>query len=280
VKDIDDIEFTVFDTETTGLNPELGDRIVEIAAVRLNHGREIAQFHSLVNPQRPISEAAFRVNRISPDMVAQAPRMEAILPGFMKFIGDSCLCSYNAGFDMAFLHNEIALTGAAFPLQDLVVVDILKMARKLLPSLERHALWFVAEKLGMEERQEHRARSDVALTIAVFDFLTAELRKKGIRGFENMVRLFGLDSDYLRDIHAQRIAELEEAISLGARVRIKYLCGSSARVSERHVVPREVKNDGKHAYLIGHCELRNEERTFRVDNIVDLELENTQGGRV
>ena len=109
VKNIDDIVFTIFDTETTGLNPEFGDRIVEIAAMKLVNNKKIAQFQSLINPQRPISEAAFRVNRISPGMVAQAPRMEAVLPEFLKFVGDSCLCSYNAGFDMAFLYNEARL---------------------------------------------------------------------------------------------------------------------------------------------------------------------------
>jgi DNA polymerase III epsilon subunit family exonuclease len=272
VKNIDDIVFTIFDTETTGLNPEFGDRIVEIAAVKLVNNRKVAQFQSLINPQRPISEAAFRVNRISPDMVAQAPRMEAVLPEFLKFVGDSCLCSYNAGFDMAFLYNEARLAEMNFPLQGLVVIDILKMAKKLLPALERHALWFVAETLGMEERQEHRALSDVTLTVAVFDSLTAELKKKGICGFKNMVHLFGLDSDYLRDIHTQRIAELQEAISLGVRVKIKYLSNRDARISERSVLPRQIKKDGRHAYLLGLCNLRNEERTFRIDNIVNLDI--------
>ncbi len=269
---IEDAVFTIFDTETTGLNPEFGDRIVEIAAVKLINNRKISRFQSLVNPLRPISEAAFQVNHISPDMVAQAPRMDAVLPEFLGFVGDSCLCSYNAGFDMAFLYNEMKLADLSMPGRDLVVIDILKMARKLLPALERHALWFVAEHLGMAERQEHRALADVELTLAVFDSLTAQLKKKGICGFENMARLFGLDSGYLRGIHAQRIAELQEAISLGVRLKIKYLSSRDARVSERSVLPRRVKQEGKHAYLIGWCGLRNEERTFRIDNIVDLEI--------
>lgn len=273
IMNIEDMAFTIFDTETTGLNPGLGDRIVEIAAMKFVNNKKTAQFQSLINPKRPISEDAFRVNRISTDMVAQAPRMEAVLPEFLKFVGDSCLCSYNAGFDMAFLYSEMKLAEAAVSLKDLVVIDILKMAKKLLPSLERHALWFVAENLGMEERQEHRALSDVALTALVFDSLTAELKKKGIHSFENMVRLFGLDSDYLRDIHTQRIAELQEAIIRGARVKIKYLSGRDARISERSVLPRRIKKDGRHAYLLGLCDLRNEERTFSIDNIVNLEIE-------
>jgi DNA polymerase-3 subunit epsilon len=103
---IDEIEFTIFDTETTGLEPASGDRIVEIAGIRFRGKERIATFQTLVNPNRPISEAAFQVNRITQDMLKGAPGADAVMPKFLNFIQGSCLCSYNAGFDLEFLNNE------------------------------------------------------------------------------------------------------------------------------------------------------------------------------
>ena len=102
-KNIDEVEFTIFDTETTGLEPQSGDRIVEIAAIKFKGKVKIATFQALVNPGRPISEAAQTVNNITAQMLKDAPSAEVILPGFLDFIKDTCLCSYNAPFDLAFL---------------------------------------------------------------------------------------------------------------------------------------------------------------------------------
>ena len=145
-RNIDDIEFTIFDTETTGLEPQSGDRIVEIAGIRFKGKEKISTFQALVNPRRNISAGAFAVNRISQEMLKDAPPIEEVMPGFLNFIQGSCLCSYNAGFDLEFLNNELKIIGKD-ELQDFVVVDILKMARRILPGLERYALWFVSERV-------------------------------------------------------------------------------------------------------------------------------------
>src|SRR3989338_1007572 len=178
-KNINEVEFTIFDTETTGLEPASGDRIVEIAGIRFKGKERIAEFQTLVNPGRPISEAAFAVNKITQDMLKDAPLIKDAMPRFLEFTGKSCLCSYNAGFDLEFINNELKLIGAG-ALEGIVVVDVLKMARRLLPALERYALWFVADKLGIKVRQEHRAFSDVELTLQVFNKLKEILQAKGI----------------------------------------------------------------------------------------------------
>ena len=175
---LDDLDITVFDTETTGLDPRSGDRIIEIAAVRFKNGVRAGTFHSLVDPCRPVSRGAFMVNGISDEMLEGAPRMKELLPGFVDFIRGSCLCAYNAPFDMGFLHEEFSRAGKRFP-RGIVVVDILAMARRLL-RLERHALWFVAKSLGAGNGiQEHRALSDVELTMEVFTLLLEAARAKG-----------------------------------------------------------------------------------------------------
>lgn len=271
MKSIEEIEFTIFDTETTGLNPKTGDRIVELAGLRFKGKDKIATFQMLVNPGRPISEAAFAVNKISQGMLENAPSIEKIIPEFLNFIQGSCLCSYNAGFDLEFISNEFELNNQKFP-QDILVIDILKMARRLLPGLERYALWFVAEKLGCKRKQEHRAFSDVEITLDVFNKLKGILTAKGIYDFANFAHLFSISTHLLESANNQKIAQIQEAIDLGVKLKIRYLSVSGAEVSEREVIPKEIKQDKSHIYLVGYCCLREEERTFRIDGILHLEI--------
>ena len=193
-KDIEEIEFTIFDTETTGLDPRSGDRIIEIAGIRFKGEVKISSFQSLVNPLRPISPGAFQVNHISQEMLKDAPTIEKVLPDFLDFIKDSCLCSYNAGFDLEFLNNELKLAGRK-PLEGIVVADILRMARRLLPNQERYALWFIADKLGIKAKQEHRAFSDVEMTLGVFSSLKQILQSKQISSFMHFASLFDINQD-------------------------------------------------------------------------------------
>ncbi|MCM8780617.1 MAG: exonuclease domain-containing protein [Candidatus Omnitrophica bacterium] len=270
-KNIDEVEFSIFDTETTGLKPHLGDRIVEIAAVRLKGKKRLATFRSLVDPGRGISESAFLVNRITSQMLSGAPSTEEVIPRFLDFIKGSYLCSYNAGFDLEFLNQELRLMGWQ-PLKNILVVDILKMARRLMPGLERYALWFVAERLGIKNEQKHRALADVMLTVEVFERLKEILQTKGIIDFNNFFHLFGLNADFLNDINYQKISQIQEALNLGVRLKIRYLSHSSAQVTEREVLPEEIRHEGDHSYLLGHCYLRNEKRSFRIDSILDMEM--------
>ena len=84
--DINELEFTVFDTETTGLNPAAGDRIVELAGLRVKGQARIAKFDCLVNPHRAISEGAFAVNKITSEMLQNASGIEDVMPKFLEFI--------------------------------------------------------------------------------------------------------------------------------------------------------------------------------------------------
>jgi DNA polymerase III epsilon subunit len=270
-KKIDEAEFIIFDTETTGLNPEAGDRIVELAAIRWRAGKEIAQFETFIDPKRPIQDAAFEVNRITPQMLQNAPEAKDVMPRFLAFIQDACICSYNAAFDLGFINSELKRLGLVLP-KESMVVDILRMARRLLPGLERYALWFVAEKMGATHMQEHRALSDVKLTLEVFEKFLVRLKPKGVLDTLHLVSLFGVNSELWEEVNGQKIAKIQEAIDLGLAIRIQYLSNAMVALSERQVVPKEITRDKGRAYLIGHCCLRNEERTFRVDNIISLEI--------
>ncbi|MFA4889068.1 MAG: exonuclease domain-containing protein [Candidatus Omnitrophota bacterium] len=270
-KKISEVEFTIFDTETTGLDPKAGDRIVEIAGIRLK-GEEIkSTFQALINPGREISEAAFAVNKITPQMLEEAPGIDIVLPQFLDFIQGSCLCSYNAGFDLEFLNNELKLIGRP-ALENTTVVDILKMARKLLPHEERYALWFIADKLGLKSGQLHRALADVEMTREVFRKFQAMLTAKDIFDYEQFTNLFAISSGFSHNLLGQKIASIQEAIDAGVKLKIKYLSGSSAQVSEREVFPKEIRQENGRKYLVGFCCLRQAERTFRIDGILHLQI--------
>ncbi len=108
----------VIDTETTGLNPALGHRIVELACLELNnHVLTGRKFHTYLDPQRQMPEEAFRVHGISAESLAGKPLFSDIVEGFLDFIGEDQLVIHNAEFDLGFLNAELkALGRPAIPL--------------------------------------------------------------------------------------------------------------------------------------------------------------------
>jgi DNA polymerase-3 subunit alpha (Gram-positive type) len=121
-------------------------------------------------------------------MLVAAPKPQEAIPKFLDFVQGSCLCCYNADFDLGFLNNELKILGLV-QIRDIPVVDVLKIARMVLPGLERYALWFVAENLGIKVKQEHRALSDVELTLGVFYRLKEIIKVKGIVDFDKFLEL-------------------------------------------------------------------------------------------
>jgi DNA polymerase III epsilon subunit len=160
-------EFVIFDVETTGLSPIDGDRIVEIAAVKVKGAQVTDKFYSLVNPQRAMPSHATLVNNITEEMLVNAPVAAEILPQMIHFIGGACVAGHNVRFDLNFLCYELALIGRRLNDQT-PAVDTLKMARDLLPYLSNHKLSYLARSLGVVVDQTHRAMADVELTVAVF----------------------------------------------------------------------------------------------------------------
>ncbi|MDP2927261.1 MAG: exonuclease domain-containing protein [Candidatus Omnitrophota bacterium] len=270
-EDIDEVEFTIFDTETTGLNPVSGDRIVELAGLRVKGKERIAEFDALVNPGRGISPEAFAVNKITPEMLKNAPGIETVMPKFLDFIQGSCLCSYNAEFDLSFLNHELKLMGQA-AITDIAVFDVLTMAKRLLPGLARYALWFVAGKLEVKLTQIHRAFSDVEMTWEVFNKLKIICQQKGITGFTNFSNLFAFNPALLESSNLEKTILIQKCIQAKGTLKLCYISSQSGQVSWREVIPRQIKQDNKYGYLIGYCCLKKEQRTFRLDNILSFEI--------
>ncbi len=124
----------VLDTETTGLDPATGDRIVEIGAIELfNHMPTGKSFHHYLNPNRLMPKEAFEVHGLSDAFLRDKPRFPAIAPAFLAFIGDATLVIHNAPFDMKFLNHELTAAGHA-PLPMSRAFDTVALARQKFPG--------------------------------------------------------------------------------------------------------------------------------------------------
>ncbi|QFT94972.1 DNA polymerase III subunit epsilon [Roseovarius sp. THAF9] len=124
----------VLDTETTGFDPEQGDRIVEIGAVELyNHMPTGRTFHEYINPRRSMPQEAFEVHGLGDDFLRDKPVFEKIAQNFVDFIGDAKLVIHNAAFDMKFLNAELGwLNMAKIPWEQ--AIDTLDIARRKFPG--------------------------------------------------------------------------------------------------------------------------------------------------
>lgn len=158
----------VLDTETTGLDPAAGHRVIEIACIELVHhiptGRD---FHRYVNPGRDIPADAHAVHGLSEEFLAEHPPFEAIVDELFAFIGSDPLVIHNAEFDIAFLNAELARIGR--PVLTSSHVDTLTLARQRFPgapaSLDALCRRF---EIDNSDRTLHGARIDCALLAAVY----------------------------------------------------------------------------------------------------------------
>ncbi len=185
-------EYVVFDVETTGLSVIEGDRIIEIAALRLKNGVLAERIVSLVNPGRPLSAGAQDVNGITEEMVREAPPASEVLPRMIEFSSHACLVAHNASFDIKFLAYELALSGRK--LYDATpVIDTIKMAKAFLPYLSSYRLGALANSLGVKIGIAHRAEADVEITVSVFQRLLSMAEDHNIHDLKTLVARFGVE---------------------------------------------------------------------------------------
>ncbi|MEK7218692.1 MAG: 3'-5' exonuclease [Patescibacteria group bacterium] len=155
---------TVFDLETTGLDPRKGHKIIEIAGVRIEGGKilEADAFAAFVNPEREIPWEAKQVNRIRDEDVKGAPTVDAVLPRFLEFARGSALVAHNAAFDAGFLEVEKEYCWGYVDLPEILCT--MRLSQGLFPAEFRHNLDVLARKFGLPfSEQRHRALADALL---------------------------------------------------------------------------------------------------------------------
>lgn len=179
---IDSVREIAFDTETTGLQPNNGDRIIEVGAVELvNHVPTGNTFRMLINPGRPVSQDTIRITGITDDMLVDKPAFEdpSVANALTDFIGDASIIAHNAEFDRGFLNMELERCGLSiYP--EMRWIDTLVLARKRFPgapaSLDALCRRF---DISLESRSLHGALLDAQLLADVY----LELRGGRARAF-------------------------------------------------------------------------------------------------
>jgi DNA polymerase-3 subunit epsilon len=174
-----DLAYTVFDTETTGLDPDLGDEILSIGAARIVNRRLLRSetFDALVDPRRGIPEPSIAIHGITPARVAGQPVIGEVLPRLWRFAEDTVLVGHNAAFDMRFLQRKEGETGVRFAQP---VLDTLLLAAVVQPSEASQSLESLAKRLGIALEGRHTALGDALVTGEIFLALLPLLAAQGI----------------------------------------------------------------------------------------------------
>ena len=161
-----DLSYTVFDTETTGLEPAAGDEIIQIGAARIVAGKLRREdcFEQLVDPQRDVPAASIPIHGIAPEALVGAPTIDAVLPAFYAYAGDTVLVAHNASFDMRFFELKQQRTGVRF---EQPVLDTLLLSAVVHPQQASHRLEDIAARFGVPVLGRHTALGDALLTLSL-----------------------------------------------------------------------------------------------------------------
>jgi DNA polymerase-3 subunit epsilon len=200
----------ILDTETTGLSPEAGHRIIEIGAIEIVD-RKITDnnFQTYLNPKRSIDPGSINIHGITDAFVADKPEFQEIMQEFLDFIKDAELVMHNAPFDVAFINLELSLAGFNKELHEICEIkDTLPMARKIHPG-KRNSLDALCSRYGVDKtnRDLHGALIDAKLLAQVFLLMTG-----GQEGFFSLDQTFsGYQTSYTSvfDISQRKILTIE-----------------------------------------------------------------------
>ena len=199
-------DFVVFDIETTGFSP-VNNKIIEIGAVKIQHGEITDRFSVFVNPGVPIPFEIEKLTSINDSMVMDAPPIEVILPQFLDFCQDAVLVAHNANFDMSFIMENAKRQGLS---RKFTYVDTLGIARVLLTHQAKHTLDAVAKTLSISLENHHRAVDDAECTAHIFLKFSAMLKERGADTLSRINALGESSPDIIKKLtsyHAIILAE-------------------------------------------------------------------------
>jgi DNA polymerase-3 subunit epsilon len=262
--DISNCRFAFLDLETTGLSPWFGDRVCEIG-ILLTEGKRIKQrYQQLVNPQRLLSPAAASTNRLNDEELAQAPLFQQVINNVDALLRDSVIVCHNAQFDLQFLDNEYRRAGRELQIPNLI--DTLLMARNHF-TFPSNSLTNIATEFNIQNPEAHRALAD-ALTDKNIFFAMMELLQQNGSKLEDFIGIYSSPAWPQAEINLP--TELAEAIKSRKRLQLAYVDKNGER-STRQITPIAVQGLSDYIYLRAYCHLRQGERTFRLDRIVELQ---------
>lgn len=160
--------YVVIDLETTGLMPNF-DEIIEIAALKVNNGEIIDTFQQLIKPEGEIDSFIQNLTGITNEMVADAPKIDDVIPLFDTFVGNDIVVGHNVNFDVNFLYENYKNTIHRYFTNNFI--DIMRIARKIYPELPHHRLKDIVKQCEIEETTYHRALQDCEYTYKCYQFI-------------------------------------------------------------------------------------------------------------
>jgi DNA polymerase III epsilon subunit family exonuclease len=165
-----EVVFVILDLETSGAAPSTGAAITEIGAVKVRGGEIIGEFQTFINPQHGLSDFITSLTGITDEMLADAPKIKSVLPGFFEFLGsykETVLVAHNAPFDLSFL--KAAAVKHKYPWPQYHVIDTVRIARSVLDRDEvpNCKLSTLATFFGARTSPTHRALDDARATVDV-----------------------------------------------------------------------------------------------------------------
>ena len=251
------------DVETTGLSPWFGDRICEIAILRCRGNVILDTFDTLVNPERPISPGAARVNGLTEIDLADAPLFAEIATQVKLWLEDAIIVCHNASFDLGFVSSEFNRLGQGFP--PVEVIDTLLLAREHF-DFDSNSLQAIADHLMIDRSGAHRALADVLTTRTVLEHFLVKLKRLPL---DEIVYV------YTPPVAAPSVPDLppliQEAFASKKRLFIRYVDKKGGE-TERWITPKQVLVLNDYIYVVARCHLRGEDRSFRLDRITEMKL--------
>jgi DNA polymerase-3 subunit epsilon len=277
---IEQAAVVVLDTETTGLYPSMGHRIVELGAVRFQPGpagpwHMAAEFSQLLQPDRRMEPGATRVNGITDADLVGAPRFDEIADQLLDLLDGALVVAHNARFDAEFLGMELHLTRNSVQGERACSLPNPWLCTLL---LARHHFYFggnslghIARVLGVRAGRAHRALNDAYVTAEVLKRMIRELAQLDLVSVADLLEAQGGPLYAPAPAGVDLPALFEHALAYRQPLRIVYAGPSGT--TERVIEPLYGTNKGGVNYLIAHCRLRQGQRTFRLDRIVSVEGE-------
>jgi DNA polymerase III epsilon subunit family exonuclease len=264
--DLASARFAFLDLETTGLSPWFGDRICEIGIV-LTEGRRIKQqIQMLVNPERPLSLGAASTNGLTDEQLASAHLFAEVADEVGEWLRGTIVVCHNAQFDIQFLDSEFHRLKREIQIPNLI--DTLMLARQNY-DLPSYSLYAIAEAFYVPVKRAHRALDDAHTARGIF-FAMMDGLKEFKKPLDEYIGIY--NSPVWPNEGIQLPTELGEAIYSQKKLFIRYV-DTKGEHTERWVTPKQVMGLSDYVYLKAHCHLRNDERNFRLDRIIEVRVE-------
>ena len=264
--DLASARFAFLDLETTGLSPWFGDRICEVGIV-LTEGKRIKQqVQTLVNPERLLSLGAASTSGLKDEELSTAPLFADVANDLVEWLRGTVVVCHNAQFDIQFLDSEFRRLGREVQIPNLI--DTLMLARQYF-EIPSYALASIAEAFQVPLTTAHRALADAHTARGIFFGMMEDLKQFN-KPLEEYIGIY--NSPVWPNDGIQLPTELGEAIYSNKRMFIRYVDGGGEE-TQRWITPKQVMGLSDYVYLKAHCHLRNGERNFRLDRIIEVKVE-------